>query len=390
MLPQDLMGIAWNSLWAHRLRTVLSVLGIIIGIASFSLMYSVGETARQKTMEAIKALGGDIFQVTAPAENNPAKKISFSLDDIAAIKKQCPSVLDISPELGDAISYMKDGTMQSHNLKAVMPSYFTMKKITAGQGRLFSQLDLDYGLHVCVLGSTLAGEMFPGRDPLGQDISINGYLFRVIGVLPDSDNPEVENIKEYIITPLPVTKNFFPNKTIRNLHLHATGTAAAMGEIKQFLFRRFGPDAEFEIQSQRQLLKAQEASFAIFGYVLWAIGGISLVVGGIGIINIMLVSVTERVREIGIRRAIGATRLEIKLQFLCEAMLLCLLGGIGGSLLGFAGSKLVSRGFGFSPVFSFKLLGLAIGIASILGLICGTYPAVRAANQDPTVVLRYE
>jgi putative ABC transport system permease protein len=232
--------------------------------------------------------------------------------------------------------------------------------------------------------------MFPGKDPLGQHIPINGYLFQVIGVLTDLDQIAVEGIKENIIIPLPLAMTLFPDKKVTSLHLRGINTATAMGEIRQFLFRRFGPETNFEIQSQRQLLKAQQESFRIFEYVLWAIGSISLMVGGIGIMNIMLVSVTERIREIGIRRAVGATRLEIKMQFLFEAILLCLLGGLGGSLLGFAGSKLISRSFGFSPVFSIKLLGVAIGMAFVLGLICGTYPAVRAANQDPTIVLRYE
>jgi putative ABC transport system permease protein len=390
MLPQDLFIIAWDSLWAHRMRTALSVLGIVIGIASFSLMYSVGETARQKTMEAMKALGGDIFQVSAPEAKNPAQNVFFTLEDAAAIPQKCPSILDASPELVASWSYFKDGNLLSHQIKAVMPSYFKMKKIRAGRGRLFSQLDLDHGLKVCILGQVAAQEMFPGMDPLGQYIPIKGYLFQVIGILTDSGQAAVEALKENIIVPLPLAMTLFPDKKIDILHLRGTSTAMAMGEIRQFLFRRFGPEVNFEIQSQRQLLKTQQESFRIFEYVLWAIGSISLVVGGIGIMNIMLVSVTERIREIGIRRAVGATRLEIELQFLCEAVLLCLLGGLGGSLLGFVGSKLISRSFGFSPVFSLKLLGVAIGMAFFLGLICGTYPAVRAANQDPTIVLRYE
>jgi len=208
--------------------------------------------------------------------------------------------------------------------------------------------------------------------------------------LTDIQNFSTDTLKDSILIPLPSALKLFPIETTTTLHLRGINTDAAMAEIKQFLFRRFGEAASFDIQSQRLVLKAQQQSLRIFEYVLWAIGSISLLVGGIGIMNIMLVSVTERVREIGIRRAVGATRLEIKMQFLCEAMLLCVLGGLGGTLIGFAGSKLISRLFGFSPIFSLKLLVVAIATASALGLICGTYPAVRAANQDPTIVLRYD
>lgn len=392
MLAQDLMRTAWESLRAHSLRTVLSVLGIVIGIASFSLMYSVGETARQKTLTAIKALGGDIFRVTAPQEDlkNPAQAIFFTMQDVSAIQKTCPTILDVSPELDASLEYFKAGVLKQHRIVAVLPSYLKMNRIKVSRGRLFSELDIDYGLQVCLVGRAVAADMFPGMDPLAQLIPVNGYLFQVLGVLTDTPNSSTEALKDSVIIPLPAALKLFPANKTTTLHLRGINTNTAMAEIKQFLFRRFGETVSFDIQSQRLVLKAQQQSLRIFEYVLWAIGSISLLVGGIGIMNIMLVSVTERVREIGIRRAVGATRLEIKMQFLCEAMLLCVLGGLGGTLIGFAGAHLISRLFGFSPIFSLKLLVVAITTASALGLICGTYPAVRAANQDPTIVLRYD
>jgi putative ABC transport system permease protein len=280
--------------------------------------------------------------------------------------------------------------LQQHRIVAVLPAYLKMNRIKISRGRLFSELYIDYGLQVCLVGQSVAKEMFPRKDPLEQQIPINGHLFQVLGVLTGVEHTSSDALKDSILIPLPAALRLFSDKKATTLHLRGKDTGAAMAEIKQFLFRRFGEAPDFEIQSQRQILKAQQQSLGIFKYVLWAIGSISLLVGGIGIMNIMLVSVTERVREIGIRRAVGATRAEIKMQFLCEAMLLCVLGGLGGALLGFAGSKLISRLFGFSPIFSPKLLIVAIAIASTLGLICGTYPAVRAANQDPTIVLRYD
>jgi putative ABC transport system permease protein len=391
MLPQDLLLTSWESLWAHRLRTALSVLGIVIGIASFSLMYSIGETARQRTLKALKALGGDIFQVTykADPESDPNKEVSFTLQDVSIIKKTCPSILDVSPELNTTAIYYRGGEPDRDEVKAVLPSYFSLNQIKLSRGRLFTGLDMEHDLQVCLIPEKKATELFPGKDPLAQKISINGYLFKVIGVLEKTHIFFQASLEQGFIIPLPIAQRLFPDEKISRLYFRGTDTQTAMSEMKQFLFRRFG-NAPFEIQSQRLLLKAQQTFLRIIEYILVTIGSIALMVGGIGIMNIMLVSVTERVREIGIRRALGATRLDIKLQFLCESILLCVLGGLGGTLLGFAGSRLISRLVKSPTVFSVKVLLLSVTMATILGMICGTYPAARAANQDPTIVLRYE
>ena len=257
----------------------------------------------------------------------------------------------------------------------------------ASRGRLFSDFDTAHNLQVCLLGGDKAFELFAGKDPLNQKIPIKGFLFKVIGILAKNDrHPE---LKDSLIIPFPIAQQLFPDKKSTVFHLRGKDTQIAMAEIRQFLLRNYGV-IQFDIQSQRQLMKAQQQFLWIIEYILWTIGSISLVVGGIGIMNIMLVSVTERVREIGIRRALGATRLEIKLQFLCEAVLLCLLGGIGGTVLGYAGSRYISQKFGLPTIFPLKILLVAVTTATGLGLICGTYPAARAANQDPTIVLRYE
>jgi putative ABC transport system permease protein len=221
-------------------------------------------------------------------------------------------------------------------------------------------------------------------------VPINGYLFKVVGIMKKTERLAAEDINRAALIPITLAQRLFPTKKIRTIYARGKDTNISTAELSQFFYRRFGEEQRFEIQSQKLILETQQKSIKIFEYVLWTIGGISLLVGGIGIMNIMLVSVTERVREIGIRRAVGATKWDIKIQFLFESILLCVLGGLGGATLGFFTSRLISRSFQFSPVFSGKLLLLAISIATVLGIVCGTYPAVRAANQDPTIVLRYE
>ncbi len=392
MMTRDIVETAWQSLRAHRLRTGLSVLGIVIGIASFSIMYSVGEAARQKTIQALKELGGDILRVSTKADKDRPNReeISLNLKDLATIQATCPNVLDVSPEFTNNAEFFRAGKFQSFNVIGVLPIYFSMNKIQVARGHLISDHDLQYYLPVCLLGEELAVELFPEKEALGQMVPINGYLLKVVGIMKKTERLAAEDINRAALIPITLAQRLFPTKKIRTIYARGKDTNISTAELSQFFYRRFGEEQRFEIQSQKLILETQQKSIKIFEYVLWTIGSISLLVGGIGIMNIMLVSVTERVREIGIRRAVGATKWDIKIQFMFESILLCLLGGLGGATLGFLASRLISRSFQFSPVFSGKLLLLAISIATVLGIVCGTYPAVRAANQDPTIVLRYE
>ena len=395
MLPRDIIGTAWQSLGVHRLRTGLSILGIVIGIASFSIMYSVGESAQQKTNQAIQELGADVIQIRpqrskASDKKKPAARgETLSLRDIDGIKGFCPAVSDVSPEICDSTDFYRHGKKEMLNVTGILPAYEEMFKLQDARGRTISELDLESGHQVCLLGDMAAARIFGNKDPLGEPLAIKGYLFKVIGIINDT-GLGMANVKNDILIPLPLAQRLFQSNEIPTLYVRARDTNSAMAELERYFQLRYGDANRFEIRSQKLLLQTQEKNIKIFEYILWTIGSISLLVGGIGIMNIMLVSVTERVREIGIRRALGATKTEIKLQFLCESILLCLVGAMGGTILGFLGARLISYLFRFPPVFSVKLLIIALVIASVLGIVCGTYPAARAANQDPTVVLRYE
>jgi putative ABC transport system permease protein len=395
MLPRDIIESAWQCLGAHRLRSGLSILGIVIGIASFSIMYSVGESARQKSVRALQELGGDVIKITPRAAPDPAslagspKGSKISLQDALKITEFCIGVTDVSPEVTGQTEILHQGKRESISVLGIFPSYEDMFRLQVSQGRLISDLDLQAGHQVCLLGAEVAERIFPNRPFLEQQVAVSGYLFKVIGVLKDTGSG-ISSVANNILIPFPLAQRALDAKDVRSIYVRVQDTQEAITQLQRFFGLRFGDASQFEIRSQKHLLQAQEKQIKIFEYILWTIGSISLLVGGIGIMNIMLVSVAERVREIGIRRALGATKTEIKLQFLCESIMLCFVGGVGGAAVGFLGAKLVSYVLRFPPVFSVKLLIIALGIASGLGISCGTYPAARAAEQDPTVVLRYE
>ena len=392
MKPLDILESSWQSLTLHRLRSGLSILGILIGIASFSIMYSIGETARAKTIRAIKELGGDVIMIAPKgksAEAQISKNVALTFEDVSNLKRDCTFVSEVSPAISGSADFLQGGMTESVTVTGILPAFLEMFKITVDRGRLINEVDTESGHQVCLLGFEAAKRIFKDRNPLGQPLKIKGYQFQVIGILKDYGQSSLISINTNIVIPFNVARRIL-EKDISAFYVRAQDTNGTISELERYFGVRHPADIGVDIRSQKHLLQTQEQSAKIFQYILWAISSISLVVGGIGIMNIMLVSVTERLREIGIRRALGATKTEIKLQFLCESILLCFVGAFGGTALGYLGARVVSYSLKFSPVFSVNLLLLALVIASLLGIICGTYPAARAASQDPTIVLRYE
>lgn len=395
MLIRDLLEGSTRSLWAHRLRSALSILGIVIGIGSFSVMYSVGEGARIATIRIIQELGSDILEISSRSSSMNApgqRKIDVTLKDVYDIKRHCPSVLAVAPELPAQVEVYINHNKQTMRAKGITAAFENMFKLQVAEGRLISDFDIESDNMVCVLGNRVATQIFSQENPLAGYVTIKGYRFKVIGVLKELRMFTIgtADLPSNILIPLPLVQRLFNRSAVDTFFISAQDTNGAMAELRNFSQFRYDNPSFLDIKSQKQLLETQQRYMKIFEYVLWAIGSISLLVGGIGIMNIMLVSVTERSREIGIRRAIGATKTEIKLQFLLESVLLCVTGAAGGTLLGLTGSRVVTYFFGFSPVFSMTLLAIVLAISSVLGIIFGTYPASRAAGQSPTVVLRYE
>lgn len=396
MLFRDLIATAWLNLWAHRLRASLSILGVVIGIGAFAIMYSVGEGAKQETIRILKELGSDVLSITLDTDSDAAgggvkPSTNALLDNML---KECPSLSDASIRLSGDVEFMKSGAadVEVYPAAGVSANYLAMFKQEAAAGRLFRETDNRYLNPVCIMGNEVAAEIFPNGNAVGKRVAIKGYLFTVVGVLkrPERMLMALDDLESQVLIPVSLANRLFSKDARPKLLVLANHTGDAMLELQRYFSVRLGDDSLFSISSQRKLLQAQEKNVRVFQYVLWAIGSISLLVGGIGIMNIMLVSVTERLREIGIRRALGANRRSIVLQFLMESLLLCLIGAAGGTLLGYSGADLVGRWTRFTPVFSLKLLLLSLAIAAGIGILFGTYPAFRAARLDPSRVLRYE
>jgi putative ABC transport system permease protein len=396
MLLRDLVATSWQNLWVHRLRAALSILGIIIGIGSFSIMQSVGEGARQETIRIMKELGSDVLTLTQnvdPSES-AGKSRRPAIEDIRNGVKGSPAIADVSGKISDQVELPLPGVneMEVHPVAGVTANFLQMFKLEAASGRLISDFDHVSLNSVCLLGHELAAQMFPGENPLHKRIDIKGQLFDIVGVLkaPSKMVMALDDVESQVIIPIPVAQRVFGLNRPLTLYVVANDTDSATMELRHVFKTRYDSEAVFTIRSQKKLIEAQERNVKVFQYVLWTIGSISLLVGGIGIMNIMLVSVTERLREIGIRRAIGAKRHEILFQFLAESLLLCVIGAVGGMVLGYFGSKLTGQWTRFTPVFSSELLAVSLAIAAFIGVVFGTYPAFRAAKLDPARALRYD
>jgi putative ABC transport system permease protein len=388
--------LAVRSLWLHKLRTFLSVLGIIIGIGSFSIMQSVGEGARQETIRIMKELGSDVLTLNQSVDPSDAGSKAYrpTIEDIRNWLKGSPAISALCGKISEQVELPLPGVneVEVHPVAGVSANFCQVFKLEAASGRLLSDFDFESRNPVCILGNDLASRIFPGENPLNKKIDIKGQLFDIVGVLkaPSRMVMALDDVESQVIIPISVAQRVFGLNRPLTLYVVANDTEAATLELRHLFKARYDSEAVFTIRSQKKLIEAQERNVKVFQYVLWTIGSISLLVGGIGIMNIMLVSVTERLREIGIRRAIGAKRHEILFQFLAESLLLCVIGAVGGMVLGYFGSKLTGQWTRFTPVFSSELLAVSLAIAAFIGIVFGTYPAFRAAKLDPARALRYD
>lgn len=400
----EILKMALESLSANKLRSFLSMLGIIIGVGAVIAIVSVGSGAQSQVTSQISQLGSNIITITPGISRGQGGRVSmtaadqFTMEMAEELKKSCPSVKHIIPVLQTPGLLIAENANYQTSVTGVTPAYQEINDFYPAVGRFITEEEQDMMSNVIVLGSELAQELFPEANPLGEKVKFSlrdrTLLFTVTGVMEERKTGPMGNVNSQAYAPASViqwkinNRRYVSGFTIQAFSSEEAKTAAA--EIEYFLTRLLSDPSKFRITSQEQILETISQVTGTLSLMLGGIAGISLLVGGIGIMNIMLVSVTERTREIGIRKALGAKRRHILSQFLIEALALSGLGGLSGIALGWLGALGIAKIGGWPLVVTHISVTIAVGFALLTGLFFGIYPARKAARLDPVVALSYE
>jgi putative ABC transport system permease protein len=447
--------IALEAIRQNAMRSFLTSLGIIFGVASVIAMLAIGHGAQRKVLQQLKLLGTNniIIEPTEiqssrsgnnkndDSDNGGSKRYSsgLTLADMTSIKNNIPHVRNVSPEIVYQTSIIRNGRIESGRFVGVNRAYFSLNNFELGEGNIFSYLQVKDTKPVCIIGAAIKAKFFPGENPIGKQIKAGDVWLKVIGVLKrrdiSSQNIKKLGIRNYnldVYSPVTTVLVRYKNRTIvtqqdiqsaaanharqqqNNSSTTAADVTASQGRnhnqldelivevdnnkyspvvanvIQRMLKRRHNGAQDFKIVVPQELLKQEQQTQHIFNIVLSAIASISLLVGGIGIMNIMLASVVERYREIGVRRAVGAHKLDINLQFLTEALTISVSGGILGIIGGIVLSYIIEISAGITTVITIASVLLSFFVAVAVGIIFGFFPAKKAAEQDPVNALRHE
>ncbi|GLZ01921.1 ABC transporter permease [Actinoplanes sp. NBRC 103695] len=390
----EVVRFALRGLSANKLRSALTMLGILIGVAAVILLVAVGNGSAQAVASRIEALGTNTVTVLGTGRGATLTlPIASALSDPVL----APDVASVSPVVSASATLTYDGTDHDVNsFVGTTPGWFTASNTPVGQGAAFTADDEAQGRRVVVIGQTVAEELFPGVDPIDQQVTVGGALFTVIGVLAAKSSTGFQDSNDTAVAPLTAVRQVLTGYGALNSILVEAASpgrvSAVQSQVASILDQRLGvtagDTAPYRIQNASQLLETQTETADTFTALLGAVAAISLLVGGIGITNIMLVTVTERTREIGIRKALGAPRRTVLTQFLIEATLLSVIGGALGVLAALIGSRFEI--VGVRPVIVPSSVALALGVSIAIGLFFGGLPAARAARLRPIDALRYE
>lgn len=397
-----IVRIAWRSMTINKLRSVLTALGIIIGVASMIIMVSLSQGATAGITERISSMGTNILTIM-PSGGMGAMRgtgsTSLKYADAEAIA-ELPYVKNVAPAVETSVSATVGSLTWSANVTGTAASMKDIKNWAITEGAFFTAADVAKSARVAVIGQTVVENLFPTtQNVVGQQISLNGLPFTVVGVLPSlgSSGGGMDQDNQVYIPITTAQLRLTGSSSLRSIVVQATEKDALtfLTDATTTLLRqrhRLSADAEndFRIMDSAELLSTVEDTTRILTLLLGGIAGISLIVGGIGVMNIMLVSVTERTREIGIRMAIGATSSDVLRQFLIEAMLLCVIGGAIGSAIGVGGSAIFGAVSGWSMEVPAWSIILSVGFSLLVGVVFGYYPARKAAEANPIEALRYE
>jgi len=405
MNPREIIRVALRALARNKLRTILTMLGIIIGVGAVICTVAIGQGASQQVQQQIQSLGTNVIMVFAGSVNtggvrmgNGATK-TLTADDAQAVLQHVQGVTAVSPTVQASVQVVNGNENWLTRATGSSQDFPQIRNWPVVSGSFFSQRDVDMASDVCVIGKTVATQLFGDQDPVGQMIRVQNLPFRILGVLQEKGQSSSGQDQDDIL--------FMPYTTVQKkisgiswIQMMMVATAgqdlnpsvqngiAAL--LRQRHHLRTGEDDDFIIRNPSEMAQTAAATANTMTLLLGTVGAVSLVVGGIGIMNIMLVSVTERTREIGVRMAVGATEGNVKWQFLSEALVLSSLGGLIGIAVGMLASALISNSLGWPTLVSKLSIFVAVVFSALVGISFGFYPAMKAAQLNPIEALRYE
>ncbi len=412
MKPIDLVRFATGAIVAHPMRSALTSLGVVIGVAAVVMMTSIGLGAQQMVTSAIGGLGSNMLIISPGASRGAGgglvsqgagTGVSLSDGDAGALKAQIENVAAVAPAVRGGAQLTAEGGNWNTRVEGVTPDYLIARDLTIASGRMFDEREARQGRKVAVIGATVAKELYGDADPVGKRLRVGTVPFEIIGVLTSKGQSGLgQDQDDIVLGPLQAVRSRIVGRRVRGDNVQTIYVKAATAEdldrvqedVTNLLRERHrirqGAEDDFSVQNMASIMEAMSATIKTFTGLLAAVAAVSLLVGGIGIMNIMLVAVTERTREIGLRMAVGARRAWVLYQFALEAVVLSFAGGVIGLLIGVGGAMAMSALAGWPMAIASWAVPTALGFSMLVGLVFGAYPAWRAAQLNPIEALRRE
>lgn len=395
MNPIETVKMAFKAIWGNKVRSFLTMLGVIIGVMSVTVLMAIGQGTTSSVTDSISSMGTNMLSVTIQtrrfgfgmnksSRSSSAKgTVILKAEDVLALKDN-EYIQYVSPTVSGSLTVKAGSTNTTASIMGVYPDYANIVSTELASGRYIIDADVENRSAVCVIGPDLAEDLFGNTNVVGNTLHVNGRMFKIVGVLDGTSST--------LVLPFTLAQRMLEATSITSFYVSATDStvvSAAQTAVERFLYKKYQDDSTYSIMNQEEMLAAMEETAGTLSLMLGGIAGISLLVGGIGIMNIMLVSVTERTREIGIRKAIGAKRRNILLQFLIESVVLSGMGGLLGLMLGYGLMHLLESYMGMSVTASAGVAQLAMGFSMFVGVVFGLYPANKASKLKPIDALHY-